>query len=935
MPSSCRFRAPLLALSVWLLFPGQGGAQSPGLSPGDLTCEYLKDPAVIDVPNPRLSWVNNASPGARGQAQTAYQVQVASSEQMLLDGEADLWDSARVDSDQSVRVRYAGKPLASRQDCWWRVRVWDRDGQASAWSSPAFWSMGLLDPSEWRADWIGAPWQGEEPLPDPPRRRSQSESVRQPQAPTEGPPPAPMLRKTFSLDKDVVSARAYVTGLGFFELYVNGEKVGDDVLVPNLTLFGKRPGLGDNMIALPDDFREYRVMYLAYDLTDRLSPGENVVGAILGNGFYNAPSRWTESYGTPRFLAQIHLTHADGTEEVVLSDETWKASKSPIVMDLIYDGEDYDARLEQPGWSGPGFDDSGWEPVALRKAPEGRMKAHMSPPDRVMESLEPVSIERLGDGRYRVDFGEEISGWLRLSGVQGEAGHRIDIEYVSESHVGDNSYTLKGEGRESYATRFSWYVFREVEITNWPGELRADQLRAEAVYSNVEATGQFESSNPLLNTIHRIWRRSQTDNMHGGIVSDCPHRERSPYTGDGQVACVTVMHNYDVAGFYTKWIQDIVGSQNVYTGYVPNCAPWQPGCGGGVAWGAAMNIMPWEFYLHYGDLDMLESTYEGMKGYVRYMLTWTDGGGVMKHQRLGNDGQPLRWFNLGDWAPAKELPPDEMVHTFYLWRSAELTARTARALGETSEAAEYDELANRARTAFQKRFFDEEGGTYGPYGGNVFALTMGVPDAQRPRVIAALRRDIQANDGHLDTGIFGTRFFFEVLSANGMHDLAYEAMNKRTFPSYGWWIEQGATTTWEQWSGRGSHNHPMFGGGLAWLYRKLAGMNGDPDHPGYRHIVFRPQPVADVTFVQYFNETLLGPAGIRWEAEEDGFSMHVKVPVGSTATVHVPTEAPASVTESGQPIVNGPNLSFDGTEDGYAVYSVASGEYHFAVARHE
>jgi alpha-L-rhamnosidase len=270
-----------------------------------------------------------------------------------------------------------------------------------------------------------------------------------------------------------------------------------------------------------------------------------------------------------------------------------------------------------------------------------------------------------------------------------------------------------------------------------------------------------------------------------------------------------------------------------------------------------------------------------------------------------------------------------MVHTFYLWRGADLTARTAGILGRAAEAKEYAELAESTRKAFWNRFYDEQAGTYGPYGGDIFALRMGVPEDQRPRVIEALRSRIEANGGHLDTGIFGTQFFFEVLSENGMHELAFEAMNKKTFPSYGWWIEQGATTTWEHWSGRGSHNHPMFGGGIVWLYRKLAGMSADPEAPGYRHIVFRPQPVADVSFAEYSNETPFGRAGIQWKTEDGRFSMDVEVPVGSSATVFVPAGDPGAVTEGGRRIEDGPNLSYTGVRDGYVVYSVTSGRYSF------
>jgi alpha-L-rhamnosidase len=893
------------------------------ISPTRLRCEYLENPQPIDVLNPRLSWVNIADAGDRGQIQTAWEVRVAGTKEKLLSGKADLWASGKIISDKSNYINYKGKSLQSRQDCWWQVRTWDKTGKVSEWSQPAFWSMGLLNPEEWKAQWIGAPWQGEDALPKPVRQKPGVAA-----APKELPPPAPLLRKSFTIKKKIASACAYVTGLGFFEFYLNGGKVGMDVLVPNLTAYGKRPGLENNYISVPDNFKEYRVMYLSYDITSMLKKGENVVGAILGNGFYNAPRNWTQSYGSPRFLGQIYITYTDGTEDIISSDQSWKASKSPIVMDLVYDGEHYDARLEQPGWCSPGFDDSKWEQVAIRKTPEGKMKAHMSPTDRVMESLKPVAIESLGNGKYKVDFGEEISGWLHLLNVAGDAGHKIDIKYICESPVGSNTYTLKGGAPESYAARFTWFVFREVELSNWPGELKPEQLRAEAVYSNVETTGKFESSNPLFNTINQIWLRSQKDNMHGGIASDCPHRERSPYTGDGQVACVTVMHHLDAHAFYTKWIQDILGAQNPETGYVPNGAPWQPGCGGGVAWGAAMNIMPWEFYLHYGDVDMLKNNYEGMKEYIKYMLTWTNDDGIMFSQ-APNPSNPNQWLNLGDWCAPGKFPADEMVHTFYLWRCADFTAQTASVLGKTDEASQYKKLAEKTKAAFQNKYYDKAKGSYGPYGGNIFALKMGVPADQYQRVIAALRSDILLNGGNLDTGIFGTQFFFEVLSENGLHDLAFEAMNKKTQPSFGWWIEQGATTTWEAWDGTNSRNHPMFGGGIVWFYRVLAGLNTDPLQPGYKNIIFKPQPAGDVTFASYSNETPYGNASVSWKKNVNLFKLDISVPVGSTATVFVPASDAKKVHESGKEINGNNDISFQKMENGYAVFVLGSGKYSF------
>jgi len=887
--------------------------------PVKLTSEYLQNPAVVDVVKPRLAWINIASEGELGQRQTAWQIRVATSDKKL--EQADLWDSKKVNSEQCNRVEYEGTPLISRMDCWWQVRVWDKDGIASAWSKPSFWRMGILNPSEWSAKWIGAPWQGEEALPKIMNPKTHLPEIL--------PPPAPMFRKEFRIDKKIEKAVAFVTGLGYFELYVNGQKVGDDVLVPNQTNFGKRPELINEGIPLEDNFAEYRVMYLAYDIKNLLRDGQNAVGSILGNGFYNPAKGWAGSYGSPRFLAQFHITYTDGEEAVIASNESWKASESPILMDMVYYGEHYDATKEQKGWCEPGFDDSAWKPVVLRKAPEGKMVAHTSQTDKVMERLKPVKIEKLANGNYHVDFGVEVSGWVRLNQVKGPAGHQIEIKYLCPNSSGENFYTFKGDGPESYAARFNWFVFSGVEISNWPGELRAEQITAEVVHTDIDESATFETSNPLLNQINKIWKRSQTDNMHGGVASDCPHRERSPYTGDGQVSSVMVMHNFDARNFYQKWIQDIRGAQNVTTGYVPNSAPWQPGCGGGVAWGAAICIMPWEFYLHYGSKDMLEDNYQGMKEYIRYMESWIDADGIMYSQRTGKDGKVLEWFNLGDWVAPGNLPPEKMVHTFFFWRCTDLTAKAAKALNKHEDETKYAQLAERTRKAFYKQFYDEKYGTYGKAGGNIFALKMGVPENQYLRVTKALREDIKANKGNLDTGIFGTQFFFEVLSENGMHDLAYEAMNKRTQPSFGWWIDQGATTTWEQWNGDNSRNHPMFGGSLVWLYRKLAGMNADPEAPGYRHIIFRPQPIADLSFVRYFTQTSYGEAGISWKKDDQQFSMKVMVPIGCEATVYVPLWKGKEISENGRPITGSDELRFIEEKEGCRVFKVKSGSYQF------
>ncbi len=908
---------PILVLTIVISCTPPSSTTPPPKVYG-LTCEYVENPTTVDRSKPRLGWKLEAPVKVRGISQNAYEIRVASSKDKLSD--PDLWRSGRVVSEENSRIEYNGTSLKSGQECWWQVRVWDQTDKASKWSEPATWAMGIMNSDEWKATWIGAPWQGEEPLPDLSNPGASLEKL---------PPPAPLLRKQFQIDKPVKSARAFVTGLGYFEFYLNGQKVGNDVLVPNQTNYGKRPGLPERYISLPDDFYEYKIMYLGYDITSQLRPGSNALGAILGNGFYNASKYWTGSYGTPRFFGQIHIKYEDGTEEIIASDPTWKVAKGPIRMDMVYYGERYDARLEMDGWSESGFDDSGWEEAIEREKPYGKLVAHTPYPDRIVETLEPIRIEKVNDTTHFVDFGPEISGWVRLRNVTGPAGHKIDISFNSNLYSGDNSYIFRGDGPENYAPRFNWFVFSAVHIYNWPGELRREHLVAEAVNTVLPVAAEFETSSPLLNDLNKIWRRSQLDNTHGGIASDCPHRERSGYTGDGQVACEMVLHNFDARSFYDKWIGDMRGAQVRSTGYVPNGAPWQPGCGGGVAWGAAIQIMPWEFYRSYGSIDMLKDTYPHMKEYIRYMQTWVDNEGIMYSQRLGLDGSVLKWFNLGDWACVDDnCPPDDLVHTFYFWHCVDITARAARVLGFDEEASEYSSLVEVTREAFWKRFYNEETGSYGKWGSNVFALKMGVPDGQLENVVSALQSNISDNDNHVHTGIFGTRYLFEVLSDNGLHELAYEIMDQRTWPSFGAWLVDGATTTREHWDDGGSHNHPMFGGGLTWYYKYLAGMKIDEAQPGYKRIIFKPQPAGNLDYAKYYLDTVYGKAGIHWKKAED-FNMKILVPVGTSAMVYVPTDDPSSVLESGMEASAAEGVQFISGEAGYALFEVSSGSYEF------
>ena len=861
----------------------------------DLRCEYAADP-LIDIAAPRLSWINSNLSQARGVEQTAYRVRVATSPEGF---DNPVWDSGKVLSKESAFVEYRGSKLLSRTSYWWQVMVWDEKGRASEWSDTAHWHMGILSEDEWKGKWIGAPWQGEESYDV----MGSMEFL-----------PAPLLRKEFKIEKPIKQARYYGTGLGYHELYINGKRVGEDYFSPNQTNYDRRPNLVNRGIVVADPFEEYTVMYLSHDLKELLSEGENAIGVILGNGFYDITTHWVQGYGTPRFIGQIEILYEDGTTQIISSDESWRAERSAIVSDQIYYGEHYDARLEHDGWATAAYDDSAWAKATEKRAPCGKLIPQNGPADRITERFAPVEFEKREDGIYKIKFPVEVSGWVALKNIKAQKGQRIDIKYLSESPGnGSNSYTAKGTGDESYHARFTWFVFSEVEISGIDN-LSAEQVEAHAVNSDVEPAGKFETSNELINKINQIWQRSQLDNMHGSVASDCPHRERSAYTGDAQVACVTVMHNFATQTFYNKWIRDMRGAQTA-DGYIPNGAPWQPGCGGGVGWGAAIEIIPWEFYRHYGDSRVLEQNFDAMCRHVRWMTTWVNEKGLMLMQ------DPQEWKNLGDWLPPRQLPPAELVHTFFLVHCADIVVRTAHTLGLNAEAKEFATIRDKAAEAFHRELYDPATGSYGKFGSNVMALKLGVPAERKAKVVKALRDNIAEVNDHLDTGIVGTRYLCEILVENGLEDLAYKIINQRDFPSFGWWIEQGATTTWEQWDGGNSRNHPMFGGGIGWFYRDLAGL--EATDAGYRSFEVRPVLPEGLEWVRYSHNTTYGEIDIKWQRKAEDFTLSCVVPVGSTATIWVPFSGAEPKVKLDK------NMIFKGVRDGYALYKVKSGSYTF------
>ena len=829
-----------------------------GPAPASLRTEHQSGPVVIDPGvAPRLSWQNASDQEAR-------QIVFSDRKGTLV------WDSGKVMSEESHLVPYEGTALEPMTDYIWKVRIWDKKGRVSSWSAPALISTG---PRDWEAQWIGAPWQADE-------RGAWYTRY-------------PMFRKEFSVGRGLESARLFISGLGYYEARVNGEKVGEDYFSPGLTDYTLRPYLAESeRIPLDPRVKSYRTLYLSYDVSEMLREGDNAIGVTLGNGYFHtrpmAPEDQCESYGVPRLIARLELNYKDGHKESICTDSSWKSALSPYVYGDLWTGEVYDAREEQKGWDEAGFDDASWQAAVERKAPDGPLTANMGPADRVMETLAPVSFEKQEDGSYKVDFGKVISGWVKFTGIRGAAGDTLDVNYQGEYESPRCQYIFADDKPVDWSPTFTWFVFREAVISG-VSELSAHQITAEAVHSDVKVNAEFSCSNPLFENILTLFEQAQMDNMHSGVASDCPHRERLPYTGDGEVAQAAVMSFFDAASFYNKWIGEVVGSQNPETGHVPNTAPWEPMGGGGPAWGAAICVMPWEYYLRYSDPRILEQSLDGMREYVRYLGTWEREDGTIFVQKTTPDGQPFLWYNLGDWVPPFGDPDVSLVHSFFYWLCARNTVLSAKAIGNEVVANEASRIRNHIWEAFHRRFYQPNEKSYGDFGSNVYALYMGVPEDRLQDVRRTLRQELEGKyNSHLNTGFIATRYLFETLSMNGMGDLAYTIMNQRDYPSYGWWLEQGATTLWESWNGDASLNHPMFGGALTWLSRVLAGVDTDPAAPGFRHVIIRPIPSPQLQDVRYCTDTPFGKLASHVSHDGTRVQVEVTIPFGTKASVYVP-----------------------------------------------
>ncbi|NOY58539.1 MAG: family 78 glycoside hydrolase catalytic domain [Calditrichaeota bacterium] len=881
----------------------------------ELRCEYAINPIAVDVQQPRFSWILESP--LRGQKQTAFQVLVSGNKEKLKKENGDLWDSGKVVSDQTVNIRYAGAPLKSNQACYWKVRVWDKDGTPSKYSKPVAFSMALLRQNDWKAHWIGLA-----PVSDPNSAKGYYSS------PSQQPPGkdsvhvdsrSTLLRKELAINKRVKNARVYVSGLGLYELHVNGEKVGDKVLTPAKTNYHEQ------------------VLYDTYDITKLLQKGTNAVGIMIGNGWFNPTKKWwdwhMQWFGAKRAILQLHLAFEDGTSQIFASDGTWKASAGAVVKSCIYDGEVYDANLEKPGWDQPGYDDSDWENASIANAPAGKMISQMMEPVKINATIKPVAMTKPKAGVVVYDMGQNFAGWAKIS-VRGDKGTKVVLQYAE--NLGDNGlidpmtnnrakatdvYILKGDGVENYEPHFTFHGFRYVQLSAIPALPQIVNLQGCVVHSACETVGHFETGNAVINKIHKATLWSQRSNMLG-YPSDCPQRdERLGWMGDAHVTAEEAMHNFHTPLFYRNWLSGIRSNQDK-TGDISIISPRPYMDPGTIAWSSAYILIPWYYYLHYGDVEILATHFDSMKRYFEFLQS-TAKNYILPHDKYGD------WVSV---APGWQGGKPESAATGYYFYDALLLSKAAQVLGKTDEAQHFAALADEIRKAYNRRFFYPEKNQYenGSQMSNAFPLFLGiVPRDHEAAVLQSLVDNIvKENKGHLTTGILGTKYMMQALAKYNRNDIAFLLATQTDYP--GWFdMVKNRTTLSEHWDQGGSNNHVMFGSVDAWFYRTLAGINVDETQPGYKKIVVKPFVNPALSPVKASLKTVRGEIKSAWTYENGVYKLNVTIPVNATADVYILAKNAEQVTENKGPAASSPGVRFLRRDGNYAVFAVGSGTYRF------
>jgi alpha-L-rhamnosidase len=898
----------------------------------ELSCDGRLEPVGVDPFRVRFSWVMESE--ARGQAQRAYAIELATSREALLGGRPDTWSSGRIAGRDSVLVRYAGPPLASAHAYFWRVRVEDAEGRLTDWSAPARFVTSLVD----AADWGEARWIGYEDMPQRERLVPGLHGLVDPaRHPRLTRPVAPLLRRVFVVKKSVAQALLFVSGLGHYEAYLNGAKVGDRFLAPGWTDYEKT------------------VLYDAFDVTAQLRQGPNAISAIVGNGFHHiAPERYCKlaiAYGWPKLLASLRVEYADGTRETIATGPSWKAAPSPITFTSIYGGEDFDARLEPEGWTGADFDDTGWGRAAAATPPAGRLRVESDHPLRVMETRPPVGVKPAGHGVFVYDFGQNASGIVHLT-VRGASGRTVTLTpaelltpdgRANQKASGEPcrwSYTLRGDGDESWSPRFTYYGFRYLQVEGAvPADVEAPadvprvvSLESAHTRNAAPEVGRFETSLPLFGRTFELVRWAIRSNL-ASVLTDCPHREKLGWLEQTYLMGDAVHFNYDLLGLYRKQVDDVLDAQRA-DGLVPDIAPEYVAFEGGFRdspeWGAAGVIVPWLVYRWYGERDTLERAWPAMTRYLDYLGAKAEGG-LLSHG-LGD------WYDLGPRFPGEaQLTPKAVTATATWFRCLRTAAAAARVLGKPAEASGFDALAARVRAAFNRAFYDPKAATWSTGSQTALAMPLVVglaPQGHEPRVLQGLVRRIEADGRALTAGDVGFHYVVEALSRAGRGDLLF-AMNARDdVPGYGFQLKKGATSLTESWAAlpEVSNNHLMLGHVMRWFYSGLLGIEQQERSVAYGSLVLKPQVVDGIDWARGEYRSPRGRIASAWRRERDRLVVEVEVPVNAEAELHLPAGATAEVRESGHPLAQCRDVSVRARTGAVAVLALGSGRYRFEVS---
>lgn len=861
--------------------------------PYALSCEHLSRPIGVDERSPRLSWKLND--GRQGAAQTAYRLYVSRDSLSLIDRKALSWDTKKISSSASL-IRYRGAALSPFSKYFWMVEVWDKDGKQST-STVSSFETGMMNMANWQGTWI-----------------SDGADVNK--------RPAPYFRKVFQpVNKKIKSARAYIAAAGLYELYLNGEKVGNHRLDPMYTRFDRRN------------------LYVSYDVTAQIQAGENAVGVLLGNGWYNMQSLAVWDFdqapwrGRPAFCLDLRITYEDGTSSVVKSDGDWKTHSGPITFNSIYTAEHYDARLEQAGWNTADFNDKKWDEVSLRASPSTNVVSQLMQPIRDVETIAAKTIKTFNDSTYVFDLGRNIAGVTQLK-VEGAAGTVIRIKHgerlLPNGHVDlsnidvyyrpkDNTdpfqtdlFTLNGKGTETFKPKFNYKGFQYVEVTSSkPIKLEKTSITGYFMHSDVPVAGTINSSSTLVNRLWAATNNSYLSNLFG-YPTDCPQREKNGWTGDGHFAIESGLYNFDGITIYEKWLADHRDEQQP-NGVLPDIIPtggWGYGTANGTDWTSTIAIIPWNVYLFYGDSKLLGDSYENIKRYVNYV------------ERISPNG--LTTFGRGDWVPVKSESPLEYTSSVYYYVDAVIAAKAAKMFGKKEDQVHYAALAEQIKSAINSKYFNPQTGIYGSGLQTELSVALQwglVPENLKAKVALNLAKRVKADGGHLDVGVLGARAILSALSENGQAQAAYDLAVQDTYPSWGWWIVNGATTLYENWNIQAkrdiSLNHMMFGEIGGWFFKGLGGILIDDAQPGFKNVLLRPNFVQGLDHFEATHEGPYGKIVSGWKRNGLQVSYTVTIPANSTATLRFPLQQGQKAYRASTQLADEVNL-----KAGYYVFEI-------------